>query len=229
MKQSLLQPSISVNKLGEFIYGTEAKKRSILRTIKFPSTFINARYNRPKNAVIHFMLDERHDLAILESTRKKIDQGRTDTDWHRNNKVCCLKAMDELIICSNTILAPYLGYQAQSGLPKKYSSKVLAGVSIHLNPDILLLSQDGQTIVGAIRLIFSKARAIAAGEGQVIAGLIKAHIEGLYKVSLRPANCVVLDVFHKKCMPAVNVFKPLEIKVEKACREIMQLWPNITK
>jgi hypothetical protein len=114
MKQSILQPSISVNKLGEFIYGSESKKRSILKTIKFPSTFINARYNQPKNAVIHFMLDEQHDLSILVSTRKKIDRGRGDSDWHRNNKVCCLKAMDELIICSNTILVSITGILGQS-------------------------------------------------------------------------------------------------------------------
>lgn len=221
------QPSISLNKLGEFIYGSEAKKRSILKTIKFPSTFMNARYTTPKNAVIHFMIDDNHDLTILQSTRNQIDQRKADTDWQRNNKQCCLKAMDDLIICANTILAPYLSFRGQRGLPKEYSSKNIDGVAVHLNPDIVLLARDGKTVIGAIRLVFSKSKAIDPAEGQVIASLIKNHIEKLYGVQLRESNCIAVDVFRKRCIPATEEFKPLETKIKKACGEIAQIWPTI--
>jgi hypothetical protein len=224
-----MQPSISVNKLGEFIYGSEAKKKSILRTIKYPSTFINARYTTPKNAVIHFMVDEKHDLTILQSTKNRIDQRKADTEWQQNNKQCCLKAMDDLIICANTILAPYLKFRAQHGLPKVFSNKNIDGVSVHLNPDIVLLASDGKTVIGAIRLVFSKSRAIDISEGQIIAGLIKNHIENLFGIHLKESNCIALDVFRKNCIPATKAFKPLEAKIKKACNEIIQLWPNINK
>lgn len=223
------QPAISVNKLGEFIYASEAKKKSILKTIKYPSTFINARYSVPKNAVIHFMVDETHSLKILQSTRSQIDLRKADTDWQRNNKECCLKAMDDLIICANTILVPYFTFRSQRGLPKEYSNKNIDGVLVHLNPDIVLLGKDGKTVIGAIRLVFSKSRIMDSAEGKIVAGLIKNHIEKLYRVELRESNCVTIDVFRKRCIPAVREFKSFELKINKACGEIAQLWPIITK
>lgn len=228
MVNSTKQPSISVNKLGEFIYGFDAKKRNILKTIKYPSVFISARYTRPKNAAIHFMVDENHDLNILQSRRTQIDRNTADTDWKKNNKQCCLQAMDDLLICANTVLIPYLQFRGERGLPKEQSSKNIDGVSVHLNPDIVLFARDGKTVIGAIRLIFSKSRAVDIKEGQVIASLIKNHIEKLYGIPLKPGNCIALDVFHKRCIQAATEYKPLEEMIKKACGEIIQLWPSIT-
>lgn len=221
------QPSISVNKLGEFIYGSEAKKKSILKTIKYPSTFINARYTTPKNAVIHFMVDDNHDLTMLLSKRTQIEQRKANTDWQRNNKQCCLQAMDDLLICADTLLSPYLQFKAQRGLPKEQSRQIIDGVLVHLNPDIIFLAREGKTVVGVLRLIFSKSRPVDFKEGQVIASLIKNHIEKLYGISLKAGNCIALDVFHKRCIQANTEYKPLEKIVKKACGDITQLWPSI--
>lgn len=229
MANSTQQPSISINKLGEFVYGSEAKKRSILKTIKYPSTFINARYTSPKNAVIHFMIDNNHDLTILQSKRTQIDHSVADTNWKRNNKQCCLQAIDDLLICANTILTPYLQYRAQRGLPKEYATKVIDGVSVHLNPDILLLDRSGKSVIGAIKLIFSKSRVIDFNEGQIIASTIKNHLEKLYGLQLKAANSVALDVFHRRCIQATSEFKSIDKIIKKACGEINYLWPNINQ
>lgn len=223
------QPSISLNKLGEYIFVSDAKKRSILKTLKFPSTFITSRYSSPKSAVIQFMLDEKHEIRILQLKRNTIERRKASTEWQKNNQQCCLQAMDDLIICSNTVLLPYLKFRAQRGLPKDQKRKIIDGVIVHVNPDIVLLGKDGLTIVGAICLVFSKSRPISGGEGQVIAGLIRNHIERTYKTVLKEINCVAFDVFHRRCITAEKDFQTTDLKIKKACAEIKVLWPTINK
>lgn len=221
------KPSISLNKLGEYIYGSEAKKRSILKTLKFPSTFINARYSSPKSAIMHFLLDEKHDLTILHSKRQQIVQKNTSSPWQKNNQQCCIQALDDLIISTNTILAPYLNFRSQRGLPRELSIKDINGVLVHVNPDIILFDKAGKSPVGAIRLIFSKSRIIETDEGQVIASLIKDHVEKVYSITLKSSNCIAVDVFHRRSIPARSEYKSVQTKVNKACAEIIQLWPGI--
>ncbi len=222
-------PSISVNKLGEFVCVSDAKKKTILKTLKFPSTFINARYTVPKNSVINFLVDENHDIEIFQAKRNQIDSKKADTDWQKNNKLCCLSAIDNLTICANTILTPFLKFTSQRGLPKKDSSRNINGVTIHLNPDIVLLGKDGKTVIGAIRLVFSKGRVIGSSEGGIISGLVKDHLERLYKVKLKASNCIVIDVFRMTCIKASDDFEFLGKQVKQACNEIAKLWPTITK
>jgi len=205
------------------------RREACLKQLQYPSTFINARYTTPKNTVINFMVDEKHDLRIFQTKRNQLDQRTADTDWQRNNKQCCLKAMDDLIICANTILQPFLAFISHRGLPQKDTTKNIYGVEVRLNPDILLLGKDGKTVIGAIRLVFSKTRAIDINEGQVIAGIIKNHIEKQYDIHLKAANCIAIDVFQKRCIQATNEFKQVDAKVKKACSEILELWPTINK
>ena len=195
-------PEISVNKLGEFIYATAAKKKSILKTFKFPSTFKIARYSTPKSALVNYMIDETHDIKIFEQKRKELLVRNANTAWKQNAKQCCLQAIEDLIHCTGMHLVPYLKYTSQAGLPKPEKNRRIDKVIVHLGPDIILLDKKTKAITGAIKLVFSKSRALDFNEGVAISGVIKNHLEKLYGVSLSENNCITLDVFHRRAIPA---------------------------
>jgi len=77
-------------------------------------------------------------------------------------------------------------------------------------------------------LVFSKSRALDFNVGLAISGVIKNYLEKLYGVTLSESNCITLDVFHRRAMPASSDFRSIENKIKKACIEIGELWPTIT-
>ncbi|QQL51002.1 hypothetical protein [Mucilaginibacter ginkgonis] len=221
-------PNISLNKLGEFQNATPAKKRSILKSIKFPSTFKNARYSSPKSAFTNFMADKHHDYSIFETKKNLIAKRVADTSWKINNKVCCMEAVDHLKTISETTVVPYLTFKSQKGLQKEFSNINIDGVEINLNPDIVLLDNRDLSIKGVVKLVFSKSREVDFTEGQMISGLLKYHIDKHYGLNIDPVNCMSIDVFHDKHALAPVHFDEQYKKIKMSCKEILELWPSIS-
>lgn len=228
-EERIIAPFVSVNKLGEFVYATDAKKRNIVKTNKYPSTFIHSRYNTPRSALVHFMEDAEHDAAIFMEKRNLVSQRKEDTDWKKGNKVCCLQALDNLLAVAGTTLVPYFRYISQRDVHRKYKEYKIGNVSVHLNPDVLLLDSTTKQIKGAVKLIFSKSRAVTFQEGEISAGLIKTYIEKVHNVRLKPADCVAVDVFKKTVIIAPEDFSKYSAKVRRACKEIEEMWETISK
>lgn len=220
-------PHISVNKLGEYIFATQAKKRSILKTMKFPSTFKLARYPEPQSAFINYMADEKHDISIFEKKKNQVASKQNTSDWVKGNKECCLQALNHLIDCAGALLVPYMKYIADRGLPPEKQHASNYNVMIHIKPEVILLDAKTKEIKGAIKLIFSKTRKIELQEGAVIAAGLQQHLETLYKIKLKPENCLVLDVFHDRKFTAPKFLQPSKMQMKMACREILELWPTI--
>jgi len=220
-------PEISINKLGEFLFASAAKKRSILKTFKFPSTFKIARYSTPKSAFVDYMLDEHHDTNIFKLKRELVLLRKADTPWKVNTIQCCLQAIEDLLQCTGLHLVPYLQYKAQAGLPRGTKSRNIENVTVHIAPDIILLDKKTQKIAGGIKLVFSKSRAVDFQEGVAISCIVKDHIEKIYGAPVSGNNCITIDVFHRRCIPASENAKPIADQVKKACREISELWPTI--
>ncbi|HEX5153622.1 MAG TPA: hypothetical protein VFW07_19370 [Parafilimonas sp.] len=222
-------PHISVNKLGEYIYATPAKKRSILKTMKYPSEFKFARYPEPQNAFLHFMADEKHDPGIFEKKKQQVAGKKITSDWIKGNMHCCIEALDHLINCSGTILVPYLQFNAKKGLPPQEQNTTIQNVTIHIKPDVILLDATTKEIKGAIKLVFSKSRNIDSPEANIIAAGIKSHLDSLYKIKLKPENCIVLDVFHRRKFTAPKFLQTAKMQIKLACKEIVDTWPTITE
>ncbi|SFQ30807.1 hypothetical protein [Parafilimonas terrae] len=221
-------PHISVNKLGEYVYATPAKKRSILKTMKYPSSFKLGRYPEPQSAFIHFMADEKHDIGIFEKKKQQVAGKKITSDWVKTNIPCCLEALDHLINCSSTLLVPYLRFNAEKGLPPQNQNTTIQNVIVHIKPEVVLLDAKTKEIKGAIKLVLSKTRHIDLPEANIIAASIKNHLESLYKIKLKPENCIVIDVFHRRKYTAPKFIQTAKMQIKLACNEILTAWPTIT-
>jgi len=222
-------PHISVNKLGEFIFATPARKRSILKTIKYPSTFKNARYPEPKSAFVNFMLDGMHDKSVFENKRNQLISKLALTKWQKDKREGCIEAIDHLIACSETILVPYLKYVAEKGLSNDNYDAQINGVTLHLKPDVLLVDEKTKNVKGFVKLVFSKSRNVDWNEAAISAGAVKTHVEKLFGVKLKPENCFVLDVFNRRKHSANKFLQTNIVQIKMACQEIADIWPTISK
>ena len=220
-------PHMSANKLGEFMFATDAKKRSILKTLKFPSTFMNARYTEAQSAFYHFMVDPDHNKAILEKKRNQVASKTADTDWKKGKKQCALEAIDHLLACTETILVDYLKYVAETNLIKEAYDANISGVLLHLKPEILMVDKSTHKVTGFIRLAFTKSRAVNLLEADVITSAIKDQVEKQFAVKLNPQQCLVLDVFKRRKFSAQKFNQTNKLKIKMACNEIASMWPNI--
>jgi len=222
-------PHISVNKLGEFIFATPARKRSILKTIKFPSTFKNARYPEPKSAFVNFMLDAMHDKSVFENKKNQLIAKRTLTKWQKDKQQGCIEAIDHLIACSETILMPYLKYVAEKGLLNDDYYTHINGVTLHLKPDVLLIDAKTKKVKGFVKLVFSKSRKVDWNEAAISAGAVRTHLEKLFGLILKAENCFVLDVFNRRKHIAPKFLQTNKVHVKMACEEIASMWSTINK
>lgn len=226
MKQENL-PHISANKLGEFMFATDAKKRSILKTIKFPSTFKSGRYPEPQSAFVNFMTDISHDPTIFEQKRNQVALKNAVSDYAKANKINCIAAIDQMVICASTILSGQLKYVGQKGLSNEDYDTAIKSVTLHLKPTVILQDKKTGEIKGFIKLAFSKSRAIDQLEAQTILSAIKSHMEGLHRITLKPENCLLLDVFQRRKFQAPKFSQVNKTQLRMLCTEIAELWPTI--
>jgi hypothetical protein len=154
-----LLPEISLNKLAEFPNASDARQRSILKTIKSSKVEDLAKkikYNEAKSAIRNFMVDENHDLKIFEIKKTQVENKPAKSNTQITNKANTILALKNLQQCSNILLGPYFKYKSEKGLPKEKARKKIQGVLVHFAPDIILRNKFTREIAGAIKVVFSK-------------------------------------------------------------------------
>lgn len=220
-------PHISANKLGEFMFATQAKKRSILKTIKFPSPFKSGRYPEPQSAFVNFMTDPNHNPSIFEQKKNQLNLKAAVSDYAKANKINCLAAIDHIVASIDTLLAGQLKYVGQKKLTNEDYDKAINNVTLHLKPTVLLEDKKTGEVKGFIKLVFSKSRVIDHLEAQTILSAIKSHLEELHDITLQPANCILLDVFRQRKFQAPKFSQVNKTQLRMLCAEIAELWPTI--
>lgn len=226
--KEITTPYISANKLSEFRLATPARKRTIIKSLKYPTTYMNGRYVEAKSAIIAFMNDELHKKEILQQKRNQVLAKPTITAWQKDNKKGCLEAIDHLFACSETILVEYLSYRGGKAINKEDYNTMVNGVNIHLQPEIILLDSKTKGIKGFIKLVFSKSRNIDWQEGYFTAALIKSQMEKRFGVKLKEKDCIVLDVFNRRKHEAPKFLQSSKTHLRLTCNEIASLWSTIT-
>ncbi|WP_214073901.1 hypothetical protein [Mucilaginibacter sp. dw_454] len=221
-------PRISVNKLGEYIYATPGRKRSILMDAKFPSTFITARYSPVQNAAIKYFSASQKDIEIFDRVRQLLSQKTITNEKQKDRIILCIEALNKLTGCITGKLVPYIENPAIKGYAD-CSSIDVNGVTISLRPEILLLDPITKQPKGAIKLAISKNHFLTINEGQCISGLIKTYLEKELNIDCHYKDCLTVDVFSNRL-----IFAPIKNtwtvnKIESACDDIKTIWPTLQK
>lgn len=71
------EPCISVNKLGEYLTATPARRRRIVHDAKYPSTFMVARYTTAENTIADWICSGCADDLMLGVCPKTVGHLRS--------------------------------------------------------------------------------------------------------------------------------------------------------
>jgi hypothetical protein len=224
------KPTISVNKLGEYVISKAARQRKILHDRKFPDPDFNmGAYHREASEAVSLYLaagaidtkpldDQLHALAQL--TPDKIGTTRR------------INANIDALECFNGMLddIDLMGADAELGAhnPPKLT---VHNVEISVRPEIILRATvKGKALVGGIKLHFSKSRPHTAESAGFVSAIMneycRLHVASHDEV-VNPAFCQVIDVASGTVYAGVKATRQRLLDIEAECQNIAALWPTI--
>jgi len=224
-------PSISVNKLAEYIVSRGARQRKILMDRKYPDEdFSLGMYHREAaEAVSKYLSDGAVDPDPLTRQLRLLSQMTTEkvgTARRVNANIDALERFSEMLDDIDLMEAePSLG-------PHSPPKLRFHNVEISVRPEIVLRGTGAKKkkCVGAMKLHFSKTRPLneeAAGYvSAVLQEFTRLHIAEDDEV-VHPSYCQVIDVASGRVYPGVKSTTQRMKDIAAECQNIAGLWPSI--
>ncbi|PKQ60817.1 hypothetical protein BZG01_20340 [Labilibaculum manganireducens] len=228
MEESDKPPYLSLNMIGEYSEATKARKRSIISNQKKPKKFIFARYSSAKSAIKNFFAQDEFEPLCVKAKINELAKKVCSTDFQVNNRNCQIQALESFL---TTNLDSSLKKFTFERFRSKLKSISIHGLTIGISPDLVIRGEiNGQKVVGAIKLHFSKSGVFKGSAGRVAAtGLYRFmnDIVATEREVVIPSLCIVLDVFEQKTYQAPENIDFYMKKFINACDEIMDIWDNV--
>lgn len=220
---------ISVNQLADFIRGSEAKKKSIIRQQKNPAKIIVARYGLAK-ARFRKSLASKGDISPVLLGIEQLKAKKAETDWQANDKKISLEAMERFIkLKLPTLLQNLDSYEILPKFPA--NSFIFSGIDIILSPDLIVRGKIGEkTYIGALKIHVSKSSPFSINESEYVSTCIYNY---LYKFAsevnaiVLPELCLCIDVFADSIVSAPKDISYLNLKLKSYCEDIIRIWDNV--
>jgi len=223
-------PSISVNKLGEYIISRAARQRKILHDRKYPDPdFQMGAYHREAaEAVAQYISNGAVDTEPLDKALKLLGQHPAEKLGTARRINANIDALDRFYAMLDDIdlggANPSLGANSASAL-------IYHNVSISVRPEIILrYAKKSKNYIGAIKLHFSKTHP----HNEESAGYVSAALNEFCKTHLcvdgeivDPALCQVIDVASETVFKGVKSTKQRLSDIAASCQNITALWPSI--
>jgi hypothetical protein len=217
-------PCVSVNKLGQYLTARPALRKRIIHAQKHPCDPKYLRYPEAAQAIVEFLCGDR-DEALLRYHQHRLLHALPEYDFDAHRLVLCTEALQHFLKASGELaLTHAVASPADEGLPPL----ALAGVSIHVRPELLLRCVDRHGVMrsGLLKLYFSKHTPLDEASGQYIATVLQLfaeqHLKQRGEVDHRLVR--VFDVFAGKVFVAPRAQRRRLGDVQLACEEIAARW-----
>lgn len=224
-------PSISVNKLAEYIVSRGARQRKILSDRKYPDPdFKTGMYHREATeAVSQYLTAGAIDPAPLNRQLRLLEQMPSDkvgTARRISSNIDAIERFSEMldeIDLDGT--SPSLGSNHAEKL-------TFHNVEISVRPEIILRGDGpkGKKLVGAIKLHFPKTRP----HNEESAGYVSAVVQEFCRLHVamndeivNPKFCYVIDIASGKVFPGVKSTTARMKDIAAECQNIAALWASI--
>lgn len=220
-------PSISVNKLAEFMLARASRQREILKDCKYPTDFKGMYYKEADESISLALASNLEDLSRITNQIAALEQltpEKLGTQRRVNSNIDALEGFMAMV--DNIDLKgadPSLGEHA----PQKLTFHC---VNVSVRPQILLRKQGKSgPLVGAIKIHYPRAYAL----NQESAGIVSAVLQEWCRIGLADQGtaqgdmCCVLDVGSRQVFPGVKATTARLRDVESACQNIAALWSSI--
>jgi hypothetical protein len=223
-------PSISINKLGEYIISRAARQRKILHDRKYPDPdFQMGAYHREAaEAVSQYISNGAIDTDPIDKALRLLEQQSPEKIGTARRINANIDALERFSTMLDDIDLeggePVLG--ATSAPLLTYHN-----VAISVRPEIILRStKKDKKYFGAIKLHFSKSHP----HNEESAGYVSAALNEFCKTHLsdgdeivNPHFCQVIDVASGKVFKGVKSTKQRLSDIAAECQNIAALWPTI--
>lgn len=215
---------ISVNKLGEYIIAKPTRRLTIIKNQKRDMPYLKAYYAQAEEVLIQALMDHQPKSLIQEGINN-IVYAPPKTSWEETRQAVCVEALDYASdFFSESDFSDLNNYIRKRG-GNKQPKLIISNLQISVRPEILLYQED--TVVGAIKLIFSKNHTPDKEETEYIATILHQYIQREYTCECKYKNCYVLDVFRGELVQAPRAYKNRMKEVEAACLEIVDTWERV--
>lgn len=216
-------PKISLNKLGEYMNATPARRRRIIEDQIAPKEFIATRYSDARESIVDCIagkISEDQLTQIAEDLRNK----EYDSKFTTQDKNLSADAIDSFLEISDQI-PEYYKFEKVSANEK--STLKISGVDISIRPDAYI-KNDNNEVVGALKLHFPKSNPLTTASGEYVATALKTFIQEDAKNPIDHKLCIVVDVPSSSVIFALKAGKKRMIDIEAACEEIGAQWKSKT-
>jgi hypothetical protein len=228
---ALQSPTLSVNKLAEYVCSRGARQRRILYERKYPDPEFSAGmfHREASEAVTKYLADGCVDATHLTKQLLSLGQlkpAKIGTARRINANIDALDRFADMLDDIDLQGAePSLGHHN----PPKLT---FHGVKISVRPEIILRATGpkNQKLVGAVKLHFTKTH---CHDGES-AGYVSAVVQEYLRFHVAAGDevvashlCPVIDVGAGKVFPGVKAITNRLKDVEAECQNIQALWPSI--
>ena len=220
---SMSAPKISLNKLGEYMNATPARRRRIIEDQIAPKDFVVARYTDARESIIDCIagkISEDQLTQIAEDLREKEYESKFTTQ----DKNLSADAIDSFLEISDQLPD---NHKFEKVPANEKSTIEIAGVDVSIRPDAYI-KNDNDEVVGALKLHFPKSNPLDKNSGEYVATALKAFLQEGTGNTIDHKLCIVVDVPSSSVIPAPKAGKKRMIDIEAACEEIGAQWRSKT-
>ncbi len=217
-------PRVSVNKLGEYLTASPARRKRIIHDQKHPCDPQYLRYPEASAAIADFLC-RGLNARILHDHQERFFHTVPQSEFEAQRLQLCIEALDRFAALMPLLELDDMIISAVGAEPPVLE---VAGVTISVRPEVVLQMVDrrGESKVGLLKLYFAKWHPLDERSGQYIATLLQSfaerHLRHLGPVDHRLVR--VVDVFAGTLFHAPRANARRLHDVELACEEIGALW-----
>lgn len=222
-------PRISINKLGEYLTATPARRRSIIKDQKYPpEIFITGKYNDAFDPIIDFFTRDSLNPEGLHRAVSRLTSRPTFSDPEASDLKNNILALDRVIQAANTL--PFAGLTFRTA--KEQGALLTIGkVAVSIRPELEIVAPQraGKTKYGLLKFYLGKTHSLNEESGQLIATTVHQFAEKHFGSpdSVDRKRCYVLDVFQQMLFTAPASYTKRRSDIEAACEEIAARWPTL--
>jgi hypothetical protein len=233
------EPRISVNKLGEYLTATPARRRRIVHDAKYPSTFMVMRYTAAENAIADWICSGCTDDLMLAQAMATLGAAEPGSQFSRVRRDCCLQALDRAGELRDRLNLPTnrVSYvRSNASIPVEFDK-----VAVSIRPEVLIYTRGNDQTgdndesvrrLGGIKLYLAKQHPLDQRSADTITTLLWQSLLIRSAQELLPLDLEqikVVDVFAGEVFTLPKARKQRLKDIAAACSEIQDRWPAIKR
>lgn len=219
----MTSPKISLNKLGEYLTASPARRRRIVYDQKDPKPFITTRYTDAREVIVDFLASGMIDDTKLITRAKNLRLDSSGTEFACQDRIASADAIENFLEVVDHIELEDLqvvpvGNSTSAGME-------IEGVYVSVRPDVLFKNAITKDVVGALKLHFPRTTPLNENSAKYVSTALRVYLtDELKSLTAEPKKCYVVDVSTQTVTCAPKSFKKNMSDIAAACEEIRARW-----